>query len=268
MPVIKSKPNGNGGEGVHPCATCGGDFGKKIILTLVGITLLYLVVFLGTLIRNNMQKYYFIGKADKGEHLVTLDGDGKVTVVPDVGVVSMGAITKKGTVAEAQQTANDRIKVLTDKLVALGIAKADIKTTNYTIYPKITYDQKGKEQVDGYEVNQGVTIKIRDVSKANDVLALAGQVEANNVNGLQFVVDDPEIYRAQARAKALEVVERKAKVLAQTLGVRLVSIVSYNEYPLSDNGPVYDMGMSTSGGSVSSGSNEIGVRVNVTFEIR
>ena len=226
---------------------------------------------MGTLIRNNLQKYYFIGRMDRAERTIQIDGEGKVTAIPDLGVVAMGTITRADTLAGAQSKSTETMKQLTEKLGALGIAPADIQTTAYNIYPRTKWTEKTGELPDGYEVNQSVTVKIRDVSKANEVVALAGQVGANNVSGLQFIVEDPEQYRAEAREKALEQVAEKARQVSKSLGVRLTGIVAYNELPAGVPEPIFMMDKAAYGGgapAVSPGSNEVVVRVSVNFEIR
>ncbi len=269
MPVTKSRTSGD----VGPCCTSwccgfGGDFARKILYTLFAIFLVYTIIFVGTLIRNNVQKFHFIGRADQMEHTVVVEGEGKVTAVPDVGVVTMGVITKGPTVADAQQKSTDTMQALSSKLGSLGVMEKDIQTSNYNIYPKIKYTSDKGEEQDGFEVSQSVTVKIRDLTKANQVLALAGEVGANNVTGLQFVMDDPEVYRAEAREKALEVVAQKAKSLSRSLGVQIVGIVSYSEYPVSGGlDPVYGRGGVMYDAAVSPGSNEIIVKASVTFEI-
>lgn len=257
------------------CEHGGLSFGKKIILTLFGIFLTYSIVLFGSLIRNNLQKYQFIGKADAMEHMITVEAEGKVTAVPNVATVSMGLILPGATVAEAQQKSTDTINLLISKLKKLGIDKVDIQTKNYNIYPRVKYTQKKGETPDGYEVNQNVVVKIRDLTKASQVLALAGDVGANSVQGVQFTIDDPDVYRTQARDLALQKVGAKVRRLSQTLGVRIVGVVSFNEYePGPGNiGPSYDRGgiggaTAMAEPQIESGNNDIVMHVSVTYQIQ
>lgn len=255
---------------------CGGEncFGRKIILTLVGILLVYIVIFVGTLIRNNLQKYNFIGKADRMERTITVQGLGKVTAKPDIAVTTMGMISNAATVAEAQQKNTDTMNKLIEKLKALGIDAKDIQTTNYNIYPQYNYTEEKGQELKGYEVNQSVTVKIRDLAKANQVLALAGEVGANSVGGLQFTIDDDDVYKAEARKLALEEVAEKSKALINMLGVKVIGIVAYSEYE-GGGSPMYmkSMAEGIGGGnavpapSIESGSMDVTMNVSVTLEI-
>lgn len=249
------------------------DFGKKILVTLFGILLAYGIVLFGTMIRNNIQTYRYIGRAPRPEHTLVVEAEGKVTAVPDVAVVTMGVIAKGTTVAEAQNQSTVIMNSLTEKVKALGVLPADIQTTNYNVYPKITYSPTEGEKADGFEVNQTVTIKIRELSKAGEVLALAGTVGANSVGGVDFRIDDPEVFRRQARALALQKVREKARQLTAALGVRVADVVSYSEFE-GGSGPIlyaaergFGGGLSAPVPGIEAGTNEVVMHVNVVFEI-
>lgn len=258
-----------------PQCCCGHHVVKKILITLAGILLVYLIVFVGTMIRNNMQKYYFIGKADISERMITIEAQGKVTIKPDLGVTTMGMVAEAKTVTEAQKKNTDVMNKLIVSLKNLAVAEKDIQTANYNVYPQYDYTD-GKSVLKGYQVSQNVTIKIRDLTKADQILGLAGEVGANTVSSLQFTFDDDEVYKAQARDLALKKIAEKAQVLAQQLGIKFGKVVSYNEYG-GDNG-IYPMKYASDiggmGGSVESapsiqpGSNDVVMNVNVTFEIK
>lgn len=272
MPVTKT--NGKCDCGKYGCGCNGHHIVKKILVTLLGILLVYLIVFVGTMIRNNMQKYYFIGKADKSERMITLEAQGKVTVKPDLGVTTMGMFSEAKTVSEAQKQNTEVMNKLIAKLKELGVEEKDIQTANYNVYPRYDYTDKGSV-LKGYQVSQNVTVKIRDLAKADQILGLAGEVGANTVSGLQFTFDDDEVYKANARGLALEKIAEKARILSSQLGVRFVSVVSYNEYG-GDNiyyGMKYaESGMGIGGGApapdIQPGTNDVVMNVTVTFEIR
>lgn len=250
----------------------------KILWVLIGILVVYAIVFLGTLIRNNLKKFDTIGVADRNERTIVVDGQGKVTVTPDIAMVNLGTISEGKTVDEAQQKNTEVMNKLTAKLKTLGIDGKDIQTVNYNIYPKYDYTD-GAQKLIGYQVSQDLTVKIREVSKANQVIAGAGEVGANNVGGLQFTIDDRDAYKAEARALALNKVGEKAKVLARSLGVDLVRVVTYNEYEGGSGADtLYAMGglamnqkgMEGAGAppDIQTGSSEVIMNVNVVFEIR
>jgi len=267
------------GEGKSCCSgalgkCCRGGFTHKIMLTLGGILLVYGIVLVGTMIRNNMQEYYYIGKAPKSERLITVEGSGKVTVKPDLAITTMGMMAEGKTVAEAQKKNTGVMNNLLTKLKALGMAEKDIQTANYNVYPQYDY-KDGTSVLKGYQVSQNLTVKIRDLAKADQILGLAGEVGANSVSGIEFTFDDTDVYVAQARELAMKKVGEKVKMLSQQLGVSFVKVTSYYEY--NDQGVAYPkmyaesavgMGGAVSMPDIQPGTNDISLKVNVTFEIR
>lgn len=251
----------------------GHGFGKKLLMTFVGVLLVYAVFYLGTAIRNNMKEYDFIGKADRMERTVTVNGFGKVTGNNDIAMTSIGYSNTNKDIAQAQ-TENKRVmdQVYMD-LKKLGVEEKDLQS-NYTIYPEYNYTEERGQELKGYRVTSNLTVKIRDLTKISDILALAGKYGANEVSGLSFTIDDPENLKAEAREKALKDARAKAVDLANTLGVRLGGVIGYYEnesggeyYPV----PMYDkvaVGMGGAGPVANpSGSKDVNMNVSIIYEI-
>lgn len=248
-------------------------FGKKIIKTLFGVLLVYLIVFVGTEIRLNGKKYNYVGKADKMERTIVVSGYGKVNGNNDIAVTTMGYSNTDKDVAKAQADNKKVMDQITNELKVFGVAEKDLQS-NYMIYPDYNYTQQKGQELIGYKVTNQLTIKIRDLSKIPQILGLAGKYGATEVSGLSFTIDDPENLKMEARAKALADAKTKALYLSQKLGVRLGSVVSFNEYEgVSDMAyPMKTMtfGVAEGGGgpeSVSSGSKDVSMNVSLTFEI-
>src|SRR3990167_298527 len=77
-------------------------FGKKLLMTLLGILLVYAIVLVGTMIRNNGKKYFYIGKADRMERTIVVSGFGKVSGNNDIAVTTIGYSNTDKDVAKAQ----------------------------------------------------------------------------------------------------------------------------------------------------------------------
>lgn len=252
-----------------------GEHTHKILVTLWAIFLVYLIFFVGTLIRNNLQEYDYIGQADKVERTIRIEAEGKVTASPDVAETTIGMSAGGETVAVAQEKNTSVMNKLIARLKELGVSDKDIQTANYNIYPKYNYPEDKDRELDGYEVSQNVTVKIRNLEKANEIIALAGEVGANSVSGLSFTLDDRENYKSEAREKALEKIAEKANALSRTLGVKFVGIVTYDEFESMGKGPypyyearAMDSGLGGGAPDIESGSTDVILNVNVVFEIR
>jgi len=247
---------------------------KKILWTIIGILLVYLTVFIGTEIRNNIEEFEHIGFADKTERTIAVSANAKVPAAPDTAKTTIGMIAAAPTVEEAQTSNTAVMNKLLKQLVGLGVSADDVQTTSYNIYPQYNFTELEGRVLEGYEVSQSVTVKIRDLDRANEVLALAGQVGANSVSGLEFVIDDREVYKAKARELALKKVASKMGSLSRMLNVQIEGIVSYDEFEMSNtNNQVFaearTLGLGgTQGPEISPGNMDVELNVNVIFEIR
>lgn len=244
---------------------------NRLFTLLLAILLAYAIVWLGTLVKLNLLKMQRVGVADSVP-TITIDGTGKVTGTPTIAQATLGLETRAADVPEAQRKNTETMNVLIAKTRELGIASEDMQTTNYSVQPNYRYDPgSGQQSVDGYVVTQQVTVKIRDLTKIGAVLDAAGVAGLNQVSGLNFTIDDPEVLRAEARAKAITQVREQAARMSGALGVRLGRVVSVNEYKPDYGYQPYALERGFGGGGsvtdVQTGSLDVVVQVSVTYEI-
>jgi uncharacterized protein YggE len=255
------------GEG---CACQGRGHGKLRVLK--GLLMAALLVYVVGLARNAYKQFDYIGRPETQRDTIFISAEGKVQALPDIAAISVGVQTERKTVAEAQKENTSRMNAILAKAKELGVAPADLKTTNYSIYPQ--YDWIDGKQIErGYQVVQNAEVKVRDLAKIGDILAAVGELGANQVGGVTFTIDDPEELRQQARLKALEAAKKKAEALAAAAGVKLGKIVSFSESAVEGGypGQFYDRAMGLGGGSVApsveQGSLDVVVNVSVSYEI-
>jgi uncharacterized protein YggE len=168
-------------------------------------------------------------------------GEGKVDVTPDTAYIDVGITVNNGASVDAvQKQMSQTNNAIIDAMKKLGIAKADIKTSNYSIYPNYVYDGRNN-QLDGYNGNAQVEIRARSPQMASQVIEAATAAGANQVNGTRFVVDKPEKYREEARNKAVANAREQAQKIASNLGIRLGRVVNIVES--SAGSPIYPMPM-------------------------
>ena len=256
------------------CACQPHHFGKKILLTLVGVLVVYLVCLVWTMVVLNIKKYKFVGRADRPEHTITVTGYGKVTGKNDIAVTTLGYSNVDKDVAAAQKNNQQVMNQIMADLAKLGIAEKDLES-NYSVAPEYNYTGVKGEELLGYRVTNSVTIKIRDLSKISAILSFAGKYGANQVGGLNFTIDEPEALKDEARQEAWADAAFKAQKLAAALGVRMVAVVSYSEdgggtgYPIYYDRMAVTLGPESSMGPtpIASGGQDVSMNVNITYEI-
>jgi uncharacterized protein YggE len=211
---------------------------------------------------------------DASVRSISVNGTGKITLSPDMAVVSVGIQTQ----AEDAQTAVDENNTIVAQITAvmseLGIAEEDMKTTNFSVFPNTRYDELGGIGDISYMVNNSVEVTVRDLEIIGDVLAEAVAAGANNIHGIQFDVSDREAAYAQAMELAVENARSRAEVLAGAGEVEIKDVHTISSYigggmPFGGGRNMsFDMVESAASVPVSPGEMEIVVDVTVVYEIK
>jgi uncharacterized protein YggE len=157
----------------------------------------------------------------------------------------------------------------------MGIAEADMQTSNYSISPRYEYVD-GRQNIIGYSVSQNLSIKVRNLSQVGAVVSRAGELGSNQVNGVNFTIDEPSMIQQAARKEAIEDAEKKAMDLANALGVRLVRVVGFSESTPGSPVPMpiyrgeFDLAQSAApvAPEIQPGELDVRATVTVTYEIR
>ncbi len=153
---------------------------------------------------------------------VSVVGEGRVLVQPDVANVSLGVESTAPTLSEAQADAATRMQAVVDAIVAQGVARDDIRTTRLGVNP--VYDNRDASQLRGYRATNSVQVRVRDLGRVGAIVDAVTAAGANRVDGISFAIDNPEVPKDQARALALANARAKAEQLASLAGMRIVGV--------------------------------------------
>jgi uncharacterized protein YggE len=206
--------------------------------------------------------------SDTTIHTLTVSGNGKVTVVPDVARVYLGVTLTKPTVKEARDAA---AKAMTDVLAAikgLGIADADLQTTGLSLSAR--YANGSSTKIVGYVISEQVQVTIRNLDKAGDVVDAATAKGATDVNGISFELADPAKALDDARAAAVTAAHTSGLAMASAAHVTLGAVISISD--ASAPGPIY-YGAATAAPMadvktpVQPGTQDVSAVVTVVFEL-
>jgi uncharacterized protein YggE len=207
--------------------------------------------------------------------IITVVGQGTARVEPDIAQVSIGVETSAETIGEAVAENKVRMDAILQALTGAGIAEKDIQTMNYSIQldrypePMPRTDASEGEPKPLYRVSNMVTVTIRDLEKAGEVLDIVVEAGANNIWGISFSLEDPATAQADARAKAMTDAQARAEALAELSSVKLGPVMSISEV-VSGNVVSPMMAVeraAAAGGSISPGELEIGYQVQVSYFI-
>ena len=254
-------------------------------LTLIASIFIFLLIF----DRLGLKLPISVISQDRGAPLV-VEGEGKVTVVPDIGVVNMGIEETGRNLADTQKSVSQKSQDLVAALKKLGIGEKDIKTTSYNIFPEYNFGggivplPLGTETsiapapgrlptISGYRVSISYEVRVRDFDKINEVLVIITQEGANVVGNVSFEVNEETKNEklTEARVEALNQAKVKAQSLARAAGISLGKIINISES--TSGGPIPVALRQDTGGEeikpeIEPGETEFTVFVSVSWEIR
>lgn len=253
------------------------DFRNKYIFKAFLIVLSVLFVCLTVWVIVNIGE-----KIRTTENTITVSDTGTVYVKPDLALATASVITEKKTVAEAMSENTKKMNAVIEAVKTEGVESKDLKTTNFSIFPRYEWYEagefypSGRRVLVGYEVSQSLEIKIRDMEKIGDIIEKTTTAGANEIGDLQFTVDKQDEIKKQAREEAITKAKTKAKNLASQLGIKLVRISSFSETGVV---PYYyglekamssglGGGIETPSPQIETGENKIEVTVYITYEIK
>lgn len=257
---------------------------KSNLIKAGGLFLIIVSVYFVIRIASEFKNY----GANKETSMITLSGHGEVQAVPDIASVYFTISKDAKTVKEAQDMVAKIEKSVLDVLKKNGVAEKDIKTDNASFYPKYEYKydtklvpcneygcppQNGKNIIVGYTASESITVKVRNTDDAGKIMQGLGETGVSNLNGPNFMIDDEDALKAEARKKAIDDAKEKAKVLAKDLGVRLVRVTNFSEnggyaYPVMYGKDMMNASAESAPASLPKGENTISSDVSITYEIR
>lgn len=233
----------------------------------------------------------------KTERTISLSAEGKVSAAPDTAQIQFSVISRDKRPQDTQAENAGKMNAIVEFLKSQGVEAKDIKTSAYSLSPRYYYPYDypripcplesevvppgpfpcppKSPVIIGYEVQQTVTAKIRKLDTAGALLEGAVNRGANQVGDVQFFIDEPDAYKAEARQKAFQNAKEKAQALAKEAGVKLGKVITFSEgqaiVPLPyRTGIAFEKAVSAEGvaPTLEPGSQDITVTVNVVFEIK
>jgi uncharacterized protein YggE len=204
---------------------------------------------------------------------ITVTGEGMVSAVPDMAVISFGVLKSAATARQALDQANQALSEAIAGLKDKGIEARDIQTSGFSVSPQFDYSGKNgtAPKLTGYQVSNQLTVRIRDIGALGKVLDDAVSNGINSGGSLSFGNSKEKDLVAEARKAAVVDAISKAKALTEAAGVTTGNILSISEdSPMPPPVPMVRMAMAkeaTDSVPVQAGESDYHARVTVTFAI-
>jgi uncharacterized protein YggE len=169
---------------------------------------------------------------------VMVAGDSIVQAQPDTAIITVAVVTQNRTAITAQEENASKTDAVVRALKAAAGSGAEVKTSGYSLQPQRVYKENQPPTITGYEVRNGVTVTLSDLTKVGSVIDAAAQAGANDVSGIAFTLRQDRQARDRALSEATQEAVSKAKVIANALGGRVVRILEVQEEGFQQRPPV------------------------------
>jgi len=161
--------------------------------------------------------------------VLDVSATGKTTRVPDVATIRAGVVTQSATAAEALSQNAQRMARVLDSLKAAGVQPRDVQTSNVSLQPQYRYAQNEPPVITGYQASNNVSIRFRDIAKSGAILDALVKQGANQIDGPDLGLDQPDAAMDEARVDAVKRARARADLYAKAAGLTVARILTISE---------------------------------------
>jgi len=200
--------------------------------------------------------------------LLDVQAEGVTTRAPDVATIRAGVVTQASTAAAALADNSQRMSRVIDALKRAGVAQRDVQTATVNLSPQYLYAEGKAPTITGYQATNSVAIRFRNIAKSGAILDTLAGVGANQIDGPNLAIDDPEAALDEARANAVKIARKRAELYALAAGLAVSRIVSIAESGTNDGGapgPVMFLRAAKDSTPVAAGESRVSATLSVRF---
>lgn len=183
--------------------------------------------------------------AQENPPMLSASGEGVENAAPDTAVVILGVLSRASTAREALDANNADMEKVIQAIRSQAIADKDISTTGFSISPVYSQppqprasDQPAEPTIVAYQVSNQVRIVVREIDRTGAVVDSAVTAGANQAGSINFDIGNRQALADKAITAAIADAKRKAELMAEAAGVRLVRVLSVNANE-GGGGPMY-----------------------------
>lgn len=219
-----------------------------------------------------------LAQRDVDRPLITVNGQAEVLVVPDEVAFKLRVVTQDKDLGAAQAKNDQTVKNLLALARKYQIPPTQVQTDHISLSQRHSDEEVTKKPSVflGYLVIKKVVIVLRDVSKAEDLLAEIFKSGVSEIEDVDFRTTQIRKYKDQARAMAIKAAQEKAIALTKEIGQTIGKAYSITEEGVNSglpanarNSTMYVGGSySDEDSTIALGQISITARVTVSFELK
>src|SRR6056297_2683351 len=159
---------------------------------------------------------------------VTVEGIGTVEVEPDQATIMFAVVTRAAEPEEARRQNAEAAERAMNAVRDLGIEDRKIQLLNLRLHEEVEYNNGRRERI-GFIARRDVKVTIDQLDRVPLLVAEVVQQGANELNGIQYELQNRDGVENQALQAAAARAREKAQLLASSLGVGVGRVLTITQ---------------------------------------
>lgn len=153
---------------------------------------------------------------------ILVDGQGEVSVAPDRARLRLGVTHVDANLLLVEAKVNDIARAFLTAARGLGLSDQQIDSSGANIQPEYVWDETTRNnRLVGYRVSRDIAVSVKDLDRLGDIMRSATEVGINQMQSPQLEHSKAREVQQQALVQAAKDAEARARLLAETLGMKL-----------------------------------------------
>lgn len=215
--------------------------------------------------------------------LITVTGQAEVRVPPDEVLFTLAVENVDKDMLVANKKTDDSVKQILAIARKHNVKPEDVQTSQISVQPKYNTDDMEyearrniKRVLIGYQVSKTIAIRLREISRFDEMLADILKAGITRLSNLEFRDSQIRKHRDEARRMAIRAAQEKARLLAGEIGQSIgpaysiaeyVSGTDYSRSNVVQNAAGIAGDSATSDSAISPGSISVTAQVTVRFRL-
>lgn len=207
---------------------------------------------------------------------ICVSGEEKIKATPDIAEITYSVYTQEKDAKTCQTENGNDVDAVLSLLKEKGIDEKDIRTNNVGLDP--IYDWNNGRKITGYEMTTEIVVSSVPIDEAGTIISDSVNAGINSIDSVQYQCSNFDELYAEALKNAITSARKKADLMAEAGGKKVVAMTQVQELSSSDQAVAYtsnnmkqmavmEADSTDTGTSLMPGQVEVDAEVSVTFSI-
>lgn len=207
---------------------------------------------------------------------ICVSGEEKIQATPDIAEITYSVYTQENDAKTCQTKNATEVDAVISLLKEKGIDEKNFRTNNVGLDP--IYDWNDGRKITSYEMTTEIVVSSVPIDEAGTIISDSVNAGINSIDSVQYQCSNFDELYAEALKNAITSARKKADLMAEAGGKKVVAMTQVQELSSSDQAVAYtsnnmkqmavmEADSADTGTSLMPGQVEVDAEVSVTFSI-